>query len=127
MRILLDTEAFIKLSEEGVESLGPKSRKVIVDPDHDLLISSVSITELAIKSNIGKLSITANLFVESANHLRLGFVPYESKHAIRLFGLPLHHRDPFDRMLVAVALAENFPLISSDRQFKKYAGLQLIW
>ena len=127
MRLLLDTEAFIKLSEEGRESLGPKSRKLIVNPDHDLLISAVSVTELAIKSNFGKLNMTAALMAEAVSYLRLGVIAYESKHANQLFGLPLHHRDPFYRMLVAVALAENLPLISSDRQLKKYAGLQLIW
>ena len=127
MRFLLDTEAFVKLSEEGIESLGPKSRKLVVDPDHDLLISSVSITELAVKSNIGKLSMTVDLFLESADYLHLLVIPYEAKHAVRLFGLPLYHRDPFDRMLVCTALVENYPLISSDRDFKKYSGLQLVW
>jgi len=50
-----------------------------------------------------------------------------SDHALRLYGLPRHLRDPFDRMLIATALAEDIPLIRSDRQFKRYKGLKVIW
>jgi PIN domain nuclease of toxin-antitoxin system len=54
-------------------------------------------------------------------------LPFTPQHAYRLFSLPLHHRDPFDRMLIATALAEEIPLIGSDRLFKMYKGLKVIW
>jgi PIN domain nuclease of toxin-antitoxin system len=54
-------------------------------------------------------------------------LPFDADHALRLYGLPCHHRDPFDRMLIATALAEDIPLIGSDRLFKRYKGLKVIW
>lgn len=54
-------------------------------------------------------------------------LPFTLQHAYRLFSLPLHHRDPFDRMLIATALVEDIPLAGSDKEFKKYRGLRVIW
>jgi PIN domain nuclease of toxin-antitoxin system len=53
-------------------------------------------------------------------------IPFDPDHALRLYGLPPHHRDPFDRPLIGTALAADIPLIGSDRQFKKYKGLKVI-
>ncbi|HKT25933.1 MAG TPA: type II toxin-antitoxin system VapC family toxin [Terriglobales bacterium] len=57
----------------------------------------------------------------------LHILPYTSTHAYELYGLPLHHRDPFDRMIIAQALAEDIPIVTSDSQFRKYRDLKVIW
>jgi PIN domain nuclease of toxin-antitoxin system len=57
----------------------------------------------------------------------LRILPYTSTHAYALYGLPLHHRDPFDRMIIAQALAEDIPIVTSDSQFRKYRDLTVIW
>jgi len=127
VRLLLDTEALLVLDAKGLSGLGKDSRPLVADPDNDLLISSVSLTEIAIKANIGKLRATADTISKIASDLQLTMINYEPRHANRLFDLPLHHRDPFDRMLIATALLEQYPLISSDAAFQKYDGLRVIW
>ena len=127
VRLLLDTEALLVIDAKGLDGLGKESRLLVADPDNDLLLSSVSITEIAIKASIGKLQVTANIVTEIANDLQLTIINYEPRHANRLFSLPLHHRDPFDRMLIATALLEQYPLVSSDSEFRKYDGLKVIW
>ena len=54
-------------------------------------------------------------------------IPYTARHAMQLFDLPLHHYDPFDRMLIATALVEGVPVVTGDREFKRYRGLSVIW
>jgi PIN domain nuclease of toxin-antitoxin system len=59
--------------------------------------------------------------------LRLRVLPYTAEHAFRLFDLPLHHGDPFDRQIIAQALAEGIPVVTSDEAFRLYKGLKVIW
>ncbi|MBV9267744.1 MAG: hypothetical protein JO061_16365 [Acidobacteriaceae bacterium] len=59
--------------------------------------------------------------------LHLTIVPLTAFHAYRTFGLPRHHNDPFDRLLIATALKEDVPRVATDREFKKYRGLRVIW
>ena len=54
-------------------------------------------------------------------------LPFTADHAYRLFGLPLHHRDPFDRQIIAQALCENLPLVTPDERLRTYEGLKIIW
>ena len=99
----------------------------MADPYNDLLLSSISITEIAVKTAIGKLETTSDTIAQIVHDLQLIEIAYEPRHANKLFGLPLHHHDPFDRMLIATALLERCPILSSDIGFKKYKGLQVIW
>jgi PIN domain nuclease of toxin-antitoxin system len=126
-RFLLDTQAFIVLTTEGLNGFSPRPAGIFGDLENDILLSAVSVTEIAVKSNIGKLAFTTEKVSVGAADLRLTIIPYTQAHANRLFALPLHHRDPFDRMLIATALAENIPLIGADKEFKKYRGLKVIW
>ena len=126
MRVLLDTQIFLFLSQQGIEGVSSRARKVVQDEDSELLLSAVSITELAVKASISNLAITAPDLSKAAEDLRLTLIPFEARHAIRMFGLSLHHRDPFDRMLVATALSEGVPMITSDEQLKRYRGLKVI-
>lgn len=125
--MLLDTQIFIALSHEGLEGFSSRARKLIENEENQLLLSAVSITEIAVKASINKLAITAGDASKAAEDLRLTLIPFEPHHAMRMFELPLHHRDPFDRMLIATALSESVPIISQDSEFKGYRGLKLIW
>jgi PIN domain nuclease of toxin-antitoxin system len=126
VRVLLDTQIFIVLSQKGVEDFSARIRRLVEDEDSDLLLSAVSITEIAVKTSIKKLAITRTDVSRAAEDLRLTLIPFEPRHAIRMFELPLHHRDPFDRMLIATALSESVPIITGDAEFKEYRGLKVI-
>ncbi len=127
MRVLLDTQSFIVLSDQGAGSLSKKTRELVEDADTERLLSSISITEIAIKNCAGKSDLGAVDVSKGAEYLRCTLLPYTKAHAMRLFDLPLHHRDPFDRMLIATALSEGVPILSADREFKRYRGLSVIW
>jgi PIN domain nuclease of toxin-antitoxin system len=108
----------------------PLSRKVhalLSSPEAQPLISAISMMEIAMKHDAGKLKMGAAETRQAIRDLGLQVIPFDSDHALRLYGLPRHHRDPFDRMLIATALAEDIPLIGSDRLFKRYKGLKVIW
>ncbi len=127
MRVLLDTQAAIVFSQQGIDSLSTATRKVVEDGENERLFSVVSVTEIAIKANLGKLALTRAEIAMLVSELRLTIIPYTLGHAARLFELPLHHNDPFDRMLIATALAEGVSIVSADREFKRYDGLSVLW
>ena len=92
----------------------------------DRILSTVSIVEVAIKSGLGKLEITEAELKMAISDLRLRVIPFPPGHAFGLFRLP-QRTDIFDRMLVATALALNVPILSGDREFLHYEGLEVIW
>jgi PIN domain nuclease of toxin-antitoxin system len=100
---------------------------LLVDEDTERLISATTVMEIAIKNGTGKLTMGETEMRQAAADLRLTLLPFTPQHAYRLFDLPLHHRDPFDRMIIATALVEGIPLLGVDREFKKYKGLKVIW
>jgi PIN domain nuclease of toxin-antitoxin system len=127
VRVLLDTQIFIILARQGVDELSSRARKIVGDEDNDLLLSAVSIVEIATKASINKLKINALDTSKAAEDLRLIMIPFELRYAMRMFDLPLHDHDPFDRMLIATALSEDVPIVSSDSEFKKYRNLRVIF
>jgi PIN domain nuclease of toxin-antitoxin system len=126
MRFLLDTVTFIR-AVEAPERLSRHANSLFADNELILELSTISLTEVAIKNAIGKLNMSAKDVKTAIQDLRLRVLPYTLEHTSCLFGLPLHHRDPFDRQIIAQALAENIPVVTSDPKFSLYKGLSVIW
>lgn len=128
MRALLDTHAFLWWIVDDPR-LSAAAREVIAEGDNEIFLSAASAWEMAIKSRLGRLRMPADFqrFVSDQVDLN-GFrvLPVRLAHALRVHGLPDHHRDPFDRMLIAQGQVENMPLISGDRRLRAY-GVPLVW
>ena len=92
-----------------------------------LEMSAISLSEIAIKQSLGKLNINEKDSTIGIADLRLRILPYTADHALRLYSLPLLHGDPFDRQIIAQALAEDIPVVTPDEKFKPYKGIQVIW
>lgn len=124
MIVLLDTHALLWALEDSPR-LSRVARSTIVDPANHVLVSAVSGWEIAIKEALGKLTIPDDL--EQAMDAA-GFAPRAISFADtrRVRTLPPHHRDPFDRMLVAQALEDGIPLVTCDPQLARYQ-IQLVW
>ena len=90
-------------------------------------ISVVSLTEIAVKQNRGKLTFGKADAMAGVADLRVRVLPYTAEHVLRLFDLPTHHADPFDRQIIAQALVENVPVVTPDEAFRLYEGLKVIW
>ena len=126
MRLLLDTAILID-AVESPERLSRRAVKALEDPENVLELSTISLAEIAIKASLGKLAISAGLARQAIEDLDLRILPYSAEHALRLFDLPLHHRDPFDRQIIAQALCEQIPVVTSDDKFGLYRGLKIVW
>ena len=127
MRILLDTHILLWFIE-GNERLSQKIKSIIEDLDNDRFTSVVSLWEIVLKTNLGKLELKKSLeeFIESLADNDIQIIGLETHHLKDLVGLPFHHRDPFDRTLIAQAISENMTLISIDDKFKAYP-VDIIW
>ncbi len=128
MRVLLDTHAWLWFVL-GDERLSSKTRDHIENPANSKLISPASYWETAIKISIGKYSlpIPYGQFVEHAIPGQgFSILPILPAHTTILTGMPMHHRDPFDRLLVAQSLAEKLPLLSADASLDAY-GIERVW
>jgi PIN domain nuclease of toxin-antitoxin system len=126
MRLILDTVTFIwavstpeRLSRAAMSALrkGTAVRE----------ISVVSLTEIAVKQTTGKLTFSKADAMSGVADLRVRVLPYTAEHALRLFDLPMHHADPFDRQIIAQALAQNVPVVTPDESFNLYEGLKVVW
>ena len=121
--LLLDTHAVIWLLDDD-RRLGPIARSQIADDDTDVLVSVASVWEMAIKRNLGRLSVPDN-FWEMAVASGVRFINIEQADAQLAGSLPLHHRDPFDRMLIGQAINRGLRLVTNDRQFLAYECLRM--
>ncbi len=118
MRLLLDTHTFFWWNADD-PALGPNARAAIADPSNVVLVSAASAWEISLKRASGKLEAAGDIgeWIERNAFVSLAI---EIAHAARAPELPLHHKDPFDRMLVAQALIEGYTLVTSDDEIRKY-------
>lgn len=128
MRALLDTHAFLWWLADDVR-LSSQVREVIADGDNELYLSAASGWEMAIKTRLGKLHLPDNPAAFILKQLRINAIEplaVQMTHALRVYSLPEHHRDPFDRILVAQAQAERMPIITADPQVVQY-DVEILW
>ena len=128
MRVLLDTHVLLWWLS-GEEALSAAARSAIADADNETFVSAASAWEISIKYKQRRLPTAANFVADLDEAIaRHGFseVPITVHHGNRAGALPLHHKDPFDRMLIAQALAESLTLVSNERLFDNY-GVARLW
>lgn len=128
MKLRLDTHTFIWWDSEPAK-LSPQALALCQDPQNSLLLSVASVWEMQIKLQLGKLRLTLPLaeLIESqqrANNLEI--LPVLLAHVLALQHLPAHHKDPFDRLLIAQANVEDVALVSNDPMFPKYTD-KVLW
>jgi PIN domain nuclease of toxin-antitoxin system len=128
MRLLLDTHTFLWL-DGSPERLSPAALAACEDPTNELYLSVVSAWEIQIKHQINRLQLDVPLEEiiqgqQAVNDLHI--LPVELPHVYTLRQLPLHHHDPFDRLLIAQAKVEQMRLVSADSQFEPYL-VEVIW
>jgi PIN domain nuclease of toxin-antitoxin system len=127
MRLLLDTNIFLRMmTNENLLSLAAKT--AIADRQNEVFVSAVCAWEIAIKVAIGKITLADPLeffMIEGMRKAKATELPIRTAHTIRVASLPLHHNDPFDRLLLAQAQYESLTIVTADRQFEPY-GLPVI-
>ena len=126
-RVLLDTQIIYLAYRGELHKISRAARELMEDPDTVRIVSSISIIEIAVKFAIGKLEMDKQSVREAIRDLRLTELGFESPHAFEMFSLPLHHRDPFDRMILATAIVEKLPIVTGDRIFRRYSEVKVIW
>ena len=122
MRLLLDTHAFLWFLLDDPQ-LSSTARALVDDPTNDIEVSPATYWEIAIKISLGKYELPEpyGLFIEremATNNFRI--LPIEPKHTAALINLPFHHRDPFDRLMIAQAIVERIPIATVDVAFDAY-------
>ncbi len=122
MRVLLDTQVWLWMLA-APDRLSTASRALLAAAENELLFSAASAWEIAIKHGLGKLQLPespAEYIPRMMVHTSVTPLPVHHRHALHVAQLPEHHRDPFDRLLVAQAQVEGVPIVSADRHFLPY-------
>ncbi len=127
MRVLLDTTALYAAAGVSDVAFTPKVQRLLEHSETVRMVSPISFNEIAIKANKRLTPLTREHIEKLIFDLDLNVLPITAEHSLNLFGPPAYHNDPFDRMLIATALAEDIPIVARDRKFKKYKGLRVIW
>lgn len=118
MKILIDTHIFLWMLS-CPEKINSKRRYELESPANEVILSAMSIAELMIKSSIGKIRIEFDP-LEMAKKMQIEVLDFSGAHAMALGNLPFHHKDPFDRMILAQSLVNKVALMSDDPKFLKY-------
>jgi PIN domain nuclease of toxin-antitoxin system len=121
MAFILDTHAFLWFVA-GDKQLPESIKSKIIDINESCFLSVASLWEITIKNQIGKLTLGLSLeeLFEYADRNRIEIIQISYEHLLTLSKLPIHHNDPFDRIIISQAIAENLTLVSKDKGFKKY-------
>ena len=128
MRHLIDSQSLIWYVDQD-HLLGAAAHAAITNPANDLLLSAATVWEIAIKVGLGKLTLSLPFrqwMNQAIADLGLRLLPITVEYADVQAGLPRHHGDPFDRLLVAQAMVENVPVISADPRLDAY-GITRVW
>lgn len=128
MRVLLDTQALLWYSA-GDSRLSDRARAVIEDGNNDRLVSIAGLWEIAIKCSVGKLNLADpfDQFVQQAiKEVRCDVLDISIEHLVRMTLLPFHHRDPFDRVMIAQSQIERVDVVSIDGAWDAY-GVKRHW
>lgn len=123
MKLLLDTQILLWAAGQP-KRLSLAARKLLNDPHNELLFSAASLWEIAIKNTLGRDDFRVEPRLLRRGLLDNGYIelPVTSQHAVSIDGLPLLHKDPFDRLLLAQALSEGIVLVTADDQLARYPG-----
>ena len=128
MKVLLDILAFLWLISDD-DRLSENARQTFLNTENSLYFSAASLWEICIKKSLGKISLKDGWFQTIQEEMEINtiqWLPIEMTHCAGVAELPLHHRDPFDRMLIAQAKVEEMNLMSWDSRLSKYS-IELIW
>jgi PIN domain nuclease of toxin-antitoxin system len=123
LRLLLDSNAYIWTITRPAE-LSATARLAIEDPGNQRFVSVACLWQVTIKRSVGKLDLPDN-YMDGVDHIAATLLPITRPHLSRVQLLPLHHRDPFDRMMIAQAMEENLTIVTRDRAFRAY-GVPLL-
>jgi PIN domain nuclease of toxin-antitoxin system len=128
MKVLLDTHAFLWwITDDPALSL--HAREIIADGKNEVYLSAASVWEMVIKTAKGKLILPeapAQYISTRMSLYRFRPLPVQVSHATHVYGLPSHHNDPFDRMLIAQSQLESMPLVTKDEEILRYE-VETIW
>lgn len=123
MRLIIDTHIFLWALTDPKRIASNKLAQ-IETPANIVYVSSISIAEVMIKASIGKLDVRFDP-VEMVEKCGFESLAFRSEDALLLKDMPFHHRDPFDRMLIAQSMTNNYPVVTNDAKFKPY-GCRLV-
>jgi PIN domain nuclease of toxin-antitoxin system len=126
MRVLLDTSTFL-FAMESPAKLSVKAKRVFSKASVERELSVISFVEIAVKRASGKFTFAPADIRKGIEDLELRVLPLTPEHAMKMFEVPSHHPDPFDRQLIAQALAEDMAIVTPDTAFERYQGLKIIW
>ena len=127
MRLLLDTHVLLWILGDR-SRIGPRVEEEYIDPRNEVVVSAASAWEVAIKQSLGKLELPApaeTWLPDKVEGAGMDFIPVTAEDALRVRSLPWHHRDPFDRLLVAQAMG-GYTLVTHDRRLEPY-GVPILW
>lgn len=128
MKLLLDTQALLWFCLDDTR-LSEDAASLIADAANGILVSPATYWEIAIKISLGRYAVDgdfAHFFEDQISENRFDVLPITVRHAAEVSRLPFHHRDPFDRLLIAQAIVEQVPIVSCDPAFDKYP-VKRIW
>lgn len=128
MSVLLDTHAFLWFSAADPQ-LSPAALAILVDPGESKYLSIASVWEMAVKTSIGKLPLAipfSEMIASGLANAQCQILPIDLSHIEQVASLPLHHRDPFDRLLVAQSIVEGLAIVSRDAKLDAY-GIVRRW
>ncbi len=128
MNILLDTHTFLWIIQND-KQLSKRAKETFLNTENNLYLSMVSYWEICIKQSLAKLELSKNwqkTFDDELLHNGIKWLNIEKTHCQEILDLPFHHKDPFDRLLIAQARVENFSILSFDKNVSLY-DVETIW